>query len=239
MKDFGWQILLALSLILLSTFLYSIHYAIFKDLYHIAIYLIGDIAFLPIEVLLVTLIIHRLLNEREKRAKLEKLNIVIGVFFSEVGDRLLTYFSDSDPELDKIRRGFIVTKDWSGQEFLNISKLLKGYDYSVEIQKLNLEHLHGFVSGKRDFLLRLLENPNLLEHESFTELLQTVFHLTKELENREDFKRLPNTDIEHLAGDVKRAYIMLVNEWLDYMKHMKNNYPYLFSPYRWYFLYII
>jgi hypothetical protein len=34
--------------------------------------MVGDIAFVPIEVLLVTLIIHRLLHEREKHARLEK-----------------------------------------------------------------------------------------------------------------------------------------------------------------------
>ena len=32
-----------------------------------------------------------------------------------------------------------------------------------------------------------------------------------------------------MAGDIKRAYTLLVFEWLSYMKHLKNNYPYLFS----------
>jgi len=33
----------------------------------------------------------------------------------------------------------------------------------------------------------------------------------------------------HLAHDVARAYSFLVREWLAYMKHLKDNYPYLFS----------
>jgi len=41
--------------------------------------------------------------------------------------------------------------------------------------------------------------------------------------------QLPDTDYEHLAGDIKRSYILLVHQWLDYMKHLKDNYPYLFS----------
>jgi hypothetical protein len=32
----------------------------------------------------------------------------------------------------------------------------------------------------------------------------------------------------HLAGDIKRAYHPLVSEWLDYMKYLKSNYPFLF-----------
>lgn len=229
MKRLVWQILLGLSLIVLSIIFYLLHYAIFRDAHHIFIYLIGDIAFVFIEVLLVTLIIHRLLSEREKRARLEKLNMVIGVFFSRAGTRLLTYFSDFDSKLDKIRKELLLTNDWSEKEFSSLSKRLKNYDYAVEIQKIELEDLANFLMEKTDFLLRLLENPTLLEHESFTELLQAVFHLTEELASREHLTQLPDTDYEHLAGDIKRAYILLVHQWLDYMKHLKDNYPYLFS----------
>jgi hypothetical protein len=69
--------------------------------------------------------------------------------------------------------------------------------------------------GERDFLVRLLENPILLEHESFTELLRAVFHLTEELAAREDLGNLPDSDYKHLAGDIKRAYVLLVHQWLD------------------------
>ena len=229
MKGMRWQIILGLSLVVLSVVFYFIHYAIFRDPHHIFIYMIGDIAFVFIEVLLVTLIIHQLLSVREKRARLEKLNMVIGAFFSEIGAGLVTYFSDFDPKLEKIKQELIVRPNWSEKEFSAVSKRLKSYDYGVEIQKVELEYLRDFLIAKRDFLLRLLENPNLLEHESFTELLRAVFHLTEELQGREDISQLPDSDYEHLAGDIKRAYVLLVQHWLDYMKHLKNNYPYLFS----------
>lgn len=229
MKRLDWKIALGIGLVALSAAVYVIHYLIFRDPHHIFIYLIGDIAFVFFEVLLVTLIIHQLLSQREKRNRLEKLNMVIGAFFSEVGTELLTYFSDFDPKLNEIRNELLVTKDWSEGEFQKISKRLKNYDYGVNIQKVSLKDLSTFLIGKRDFLLRLLENPNLLEHEEFTELLRAVFHLTEELGNRDDIETLPETDYEHLAGDVKRVYVQLVHQWLDYMKHLKDNYPYLFS----------
>ena len=62
MKRLNWQVLLALSLIMMSVLLYLIHYAIFRDPHHIYIYLLGDIAFVPIEVLLVAVIVHQLLS---------------------------------------------------------------------------------------------------------------------------------------------------------------------------------
>lgn len=229
MKHVRWQVVLGIFLVVLSAVLYVIHFFIFHDLHHIFVYMVGDIAFVPVEVLLVTLIIHQLLSQREKRNRLEKLNMVIGAFFSEVGTRLLTYFSDFDPELDQIRSDLMVTGDWSAKEFSGVSTRLKKYEYSVKIDKVDLEALHTFLIEKRDFLLRLLENPNLLEHEAFTGLLRAVFHLTEELGCRDDVSKLPESDYKHIAGDIRRAYVLLVHQWLDYMKYLKGSYPFLFS----------
>jgi len=229
MKYFNWQILLGLFLIVLSVVFYLIHYAIFRDVHHIFLYLIGDIAFVFIEVLLVTLIIHQLLDRREKRSKLHKLNMVIGTFFSEVGADLMKFFIEFDAHIDKIRKNLMVTDQWPGRQFLEVNKSLKNYDFKIESQKGDLEKLKRFLIGKRDFLLRLLENPNVLEHETFTDLLWAVFHLAEELENRVDVKRLSDIDSRHISGDMKRAYVLLVSQWLIYMKHLKTNYPYLFS----------
>jgi len=230
MKRFGWQALLGLFLVILSAMFYFLHYAIFRDPYHIFIYMLGDLAFVPIEIVVVTLIVHRLLEERERHIMREKLNLIIGVFFSEVGTRLLAFFSDFDPELDAIRNELIITGNWSEREFANVSKRLRSYDYTVDIQdSSSLEGLHDFLVAKRNSLLRLLENPNLLEHESFTELLRAVFHLTEELGARDDVYHLPSTDCDHLGNDINRVYGLLVHQWLDYMRHLKENYPYLFS----------
>jgi len=229
MKRFRWEILLGMYLIALSAVFYFIHYIIFKDAHHIFIYLLGDIAFVPVEVLLVTIIIHRLLEEREKQHKLEKLNMVIEVFFSEIGSMLLTYFSDCDSGLKDIRNQLMVTTRSTDREFQAIHNRFKKYEYTIDIHKISLTDLTEFLTGNRQFLLRLLENPVLLEHESFTDLLRAVFHLTEELRNRKDLEHLPDTDMQHLTGDIKRSYSQLVFEWLDYMKYLKRNYPYLFS----------
>ncbi|MEX2722052.1 MAG: hypothetical protein Q6362_011675, partial [Candidatus Wukongarchaeota archaeon] len=93
----------------------------------------------------------------------------------------------------------------------------------------DLERLHSFLVEKRFFLVRLLENQNLLEHETFTDLLWAVFHLTEELDARKQFKDLPDTDVDHLKVDVERVYSQLVDQWVEYMEHLKDSYPYLFS----------
>jgi len=223
------RIIFGVFLIGLSAFFYVLHFAIFRDYHHIFIYMVGDIAFVFFEVLLVTLIIHQILSEREKRALLNKLNMVVGAFFSEVGTGLLKHFEKFDTGRDKLNKELIVGNDWSGEHFDLIHEQLEKHKYRINSRAGDLEALRELLVSKRGFLIRLLENPNLLEYESFTELLWAVFHLEEELSHRKSFSDLPDSDYEHLAGDITRAYRLLVREWLCHMEHLKDNYPYLFS----------
>jgi hypothetical protein len=78
-------------------------------------------------------------------------------------------------------------------------------------------------------MLRLLENPVLVEHKGFTELLLAVTHMGEELNSRQSLTTLPASDLKHLAGDLNRGYYLLVKQWLTYLVHLKKNYPYLYS----------
>lgn len=223
------RITLGLLLVLLSILFYAIHFAVFRDVHHIFIYLVGDVAFVFIEVLLVTLIIHQVISEREKRVMLKKLNMVIGAFFSETGTALLHYFNAFDTNADKISRHLLINQDWSQEHFSKVGAILKNRDYTIDVKNGDLSGLRNFLIEKRLFLLRLLENPNLLEHDDFTELLWAVFHLAEELSHRETTEGLGGNDYKHLSGDVKRAYTLLMREWFAYMEHLRTKYPYLFS----------
>jgi hypothetical protein len=178
---------------------------------------------------MVTLIIHQILSEREKRSLLKKLHMVIGAFFSEVGTRLLKFFDAFDKGTDKLNKDLIVGNDWSPEHFALIMEQLRGHQYKIHSRAGDLAGLQEFLVDRRGFLLRLLENPNLLEHQQFTELLWAVFHLAEELSHRTGVESLPDTDYKHLAGDIERAYKLLVREWLSHMEHLKSHYPYLFS----------
>jgi hypothetical protein len=224
-----WQVLFALSLVILSILFYLITDMIFGDERNILSRLAEEISFLPLEVLLVALIIEKIFSHMEKRSRMEKLNMVIGTFFIEVGTKLLVYLSDLDPELENIRSSLVIKDNWSDQEFSRVKMDLDSYNFGIDMNKVNLEYLLEFLQKNRDFLLRLTENPTLLEHESFTDVLLAINHLSEELASRSSLKDLPPIDLMHLQGDIKRVYGFLVHEWLDYMKYLKINYPYLFS----------
>jgi hypothetical protein len=230
MKRFlNWKVTFGVLLLSLSFTFYAIHFTIFRDTHHIFLYLIGDIAFLFIDVFIVVLVLDQLMEYRQKRELMQKLNMVIGTFFSEVGTGLMRQFSRFDPAAARFGASLIVTDEWDDRKFREIHRLVTEYDCGIESRAEDLEAVRNFLKERRSFLLGLLQNPNLLEHESFSNLLWAVFHLTDELIHRGDLSRLPAADLKHLAGDMRRAYRMLIDEWLEYMKHLKTNYPYLFS----------
>ena len=230
MKKVKWQVVLSAGLALLTVGLYLLHFLIFKDARHIFIYLLGDIAFLPFQVLFVTLIINQLLSNREKRAKLKKMNMVIGTFFSEVGGELLKKFLKFEKNEKDLKAVVLHDRGWSDKDFNRRQGLLQGFQYDVDCRRGgSLPELKVFLAARRTFLLSLLGNANLLEHDKFTDLLWAVFHLTDELLHRKKFELLPAADLQHLALDLRRAFQLLVLEWLAYMRHLKHDYPYLFS----------
>jgi hypothetical protein len=229
MKKINWEIYIATALIILAVFFLLLHYYIFRDLHNIFYYLLLDLAFMFIQILLVTLIIHKLLNDREKKGRLEKLNMVIGAFFSETGKELLKMLTKADPGFNQICDKLTVKKEWENKNFTEAVKRLKEYNFSLKVEKSELPGYKEFLHNNRNFLLRVIENPTLLEHETFTELLLAVFHLTEEFEARKDLLNLSNADEAHVAVDLSRVYKLLISEWLDYLKYLRTHYPFLYS----------
>jgi len=132
MKRYRWQIIFGFTFVILSAVIYVIHCFFFRDANHIFTYLVGDIAFVPIEALLVTLIIHRMLRMREQRAMLKKLNMVIGAFFSEIGQDLLKLFVQYDPNSDELRNRLLVSREWSRADFLAVKSRIVDQNIVVD-----------------------------------------------------------------------------------------------------------
>ncbi|NTV12648.1 MAG: hypothetical protein HGA96_01745 [Desulfobulbaceae bacterium] len=229
MKKFNWQTLLIGGLLAVSGAVYALQIVVFHNPRDTFFYLFQDLAFVPLQVLLVTLVLNKLLADRERNVMLKKLNMAIGLFFSEVGTSLLKSFTEFDEKFPSIEDGFNGSGDFTGDAFEALARRIATYECKIEGRGADFTNLRAFLLEQRGFLLTLLENPNLLEHESFTELLWAVFHLTEELARRENSQVLGEKDADHIAGDLKRAYVLLLAAWLSYMQHLRDEYPYLFS----------
>ena len=173
--------------------------------------------------------VEMFLGRREKRLRSQKLDMIIGLFFSQVGSALVRRLIRADNGVEFLRENLDVSMRWTRANFKKAEGILGAYAYDVDMAALDLAELRDVLSRNSEFLVRLLENPNILEHENFTALLQAVFHLKEELAHRRDLTALPRADIEHLRVDVRRIYSLLLIQWLRYLDHIKENFPYFFS----------
>lgn len=225
----NWKLFIGLILVALSTLLGILHYAVFRDANTLLFYLALDIVFVPVQVLLVTLIIEQMMDQREQKAMLNKMNMVIGAFYSEVGIELLRQIRDLSSNNSVIDERLKITKDWKTEHYAEAIKFARDSKCDFKFESVQLYPLKEFLVARRTFMLALLQNPNLLEHDKFTDLLWAVLHLTEELTGRKELNNLPKPDIDHLYGDTNRAFGHLITEWLEYMKHLRVEYPYLHS----------
>lgn len=224
-KKYSMLILLAM----VSSLLYFLDYFILGSARDIASSFFGNLAFLPVYVIFITLMVEQIMRERERQTIMRKLNMVIGVFFSEVGNRLLKELSGYVVMCDDLRVRLLVTGLWRENDFEQALEYLKSHQPQIDCSGCDKQQLKDFLVSKRSFLVGLLENQNLLEHDQFTDLLWAVFHLVEELDARHSFDDMPISDVDHINGDIKRAFSSLSREWVFYMKHLKLDYPYLFS----------
>ncbi len=229
MKYLPWEGRVAVVALLFALAFNLLHYAVFRDGNYIAMFILAQLGFLPISVYLVTVVINQLLGRREKEAMLKKLNMVIGSFFSEVGTELIRLILQGESDKRAAHGHLLVGPEWRGSDYGHAQDKLRETDIGLSRTNIDWETLRSFLMAKKSFLLHLLGNPNLLEHETFTDLLWAVFHLAEELASRKDVTSLPGSDYEHLIGDIKRVHVLLLSEWLDYMKHLQEDYPFLFS----------
>ena len=166
---------------------------------------------------------------REQRGRRQKINMVIGAFFGEVGGRLLATLARCDAGAGAIRAALHVTDHWTERDWKQAAAQLHSHPGDVALPPAELESLKTLLAGERGFLAALFTNPALLEHERFTNLLSAVFHLEDELAHRTDLAALPASDHTHLNGDARRVYRLLVAQWLDHLRYIQDQYPYLFS----------
>jgi hypothetical protein len=228
-EETRWKVLVGIMLVTLTLLLMTLHFLLFRDANHLFIYFLGDLAFLPVEVLCVTLIIDGMLESRERQQRMEKLNMVIGIFFSRAGTPLIARLAKADPHINPLSEQMDGSGGWSPERFRLAHESLRGWQCTIDPSRVDLEALRDSLAENEDLLLRIVENPTVFEHESFTDLILAGTHLAEELKARGDLRHLPPSDLAHLEGDLERVYSRLVPEWLKYMEYLQRTYPYLFS----------
>ena len=202
-----WKLLYAAGLVALSVVLYLLQWAVFQNGRSTLFYLLQDIAFLPISILVVTVIVAEAVAWRDREALLHKLNMVIGVFFSEVGNDLLRLLVAFDHAAADLSVPLHMDDDWDKARFTAARSWLAARPCACDARAGDLQAVADLLRDRREFLLRLIENPSLLEHQSFTELMWAVLHVGEEFTARggAEGSRKPTSTISPGISDGRTA----------------------------------
>ena len=217
---------IALGLIGLSVALHFVHVLIFHDSHHMLMFLMGDIAFVPLEVFLVSLVIDRFIERREHQKQMSKSHMLVGLFYQELGSSLLKTIVSWDE--NPLSAGADVNARWGKEEYEKLKAELGSHEYKIGKNLVDFDSLYRQIDAKQQLITGLITNPVLGEHESFSYSLLSVFHLLEELNQRE-LSELSDEDISHLKIDIERVYRNLSLGWGEYMAYLQREYPFLFA----------
>jgi hypothetical protein len=204
------------------------------DAEHIISYVWTHLGFIPVDILLVAFLLDEIIERKEKEAMLEKLDMLMSTFFSEVGNDLISQLSAAN-KYKTNTENLKSIKNWDEKDYDNKLAELKNAtidfqaDIPLEQREEFLENLRTFLESKREFIINLMTNPNLLEKEEFTGLITAILHLDEELEHRKDLALVNDADFGHLNGDMQRVYDKLIHEWVYYLKYLYKHYPYMIA----------
>ena len=223
-----WELKISIVLIAISIFFYTVNYLTFHDSNFIERYILVQLGFLPISVLLVSVILNSLIAQRERIAKREKLNIVIGSFFADIGKDLLRYLTKYDPKAENIAKEVMYIEDLDDQQIEKLKENIKEREYVVNFKSIHIYELKKFLLDNKEFSVNLLDNPVIIEHETFTDLLWNVLHVTEELRRIIDLESISDEEYRDIKGDIENLYFLLSYEWINYVHYLKSAYPHIF-----------
>lgn len=231
----NWKVKFAIILIIAAILMYAFAFVFLNEPDKVFFYIVIDCAFIPIDVLIVVLVIESVIEKKEKKAVLDKLDMILGLFFSEIGNNLLEIISNVNAENDEIIKSLKDIDKWSEKDFEKAYKYIDDYGvifkpdiHPSEVPDFILT-IKRIITGKRGFLIDLIENPNILEKDSLSNLLLAIFHLNDELALRTDIEKINSKDLNHLINDINRIYSRLTYEWIKYLEYLNENYPYMSS----------
>lgn len=188
----------------------------------------SQLAFLPIYYFFSTIIIDNIMVHRDKMKLKKSINMIIGVFFSEFGNGFIKICSKHHRKFNDYAENFRINAQWENLDYSKAHKFINNFEFQIDMHSGDVSILNEFLLNRRTCLIGMLENNNLVEHDTFTDLLLAIFHLCEEFKYR-DAQNLSEKDYEHLGVDLQRAYVLISKEWLNYSKHLKSEYPHLYA----------
>ena len=165
--------------VVLALIVLSAQVLIFHDERTTAFYLLQDLAFMPVTIAIATLVVGELVDEREKKERLEKTKMLTSSFFTGIGAfliREILRMTDADGFVHEVVKNGAEQSGTVGE----IQRQLENEKLNVHIDAAGYTKIQQIIRSNQTNILVIASNPLIIEHECFSEMLWGVFHLMDE-----------------------------------------------------------
>ncbi len=216
---------IATILLIIGAAIYGLQLAIFHEPNTTFFYILQDFAFLPISVAIATIVIGEFLNERDKKERLSKTQMLTSAFFTELGTELVFRLAEITDGIDEVAKIMEENDIKDDKSLALVQKLIKESKLKVHLTEADYNATKALIKERHETLLTISSNPVLLEHENFTRLLWSIFHLVDEFALRGDYADF-RPDVKcHLENDFSDTLEKLLINWSGNLLYVKTYYP--------------
>ncbi len=213
-------------LIGISVCIYLIQILLFHDVRDTTFYILQDFAFMPITIAIATIVVGELVNAQERKQRLEKTRMLTSSFFTQFGSVFLLELMPRTECEQCIKEIFL----FGGRENEGTERdILKKASLAVEMDEAGYTAIHNILIQNRTTLLVIASNPFLLEHQCFTEMLWSIFHLLDEYRLRGAWSQLTKEDILHINHDFENTLRLMLESWIGNIHYLQETYPEFYS----------
>ena len=113
-----WKIKFSILMVILIIIIYGSNYLVLGDAEHIISYIWTHLGFIPVDILVVAFLLDEIIERKEKEAMLEKLDMLMSTFFSEVGNELISQLSAAN-KYKASTENLKSIKNWDDKDYEN------------------------------------------------------------------------------------------------------------------------
>ena len=117
----SWKVKFSILMVILIIIIYGSNYLVLGDAEHIISYIWTHLGFIPVDILVVAFLLDEIIERKEKEAMLEKLDMLMSTFFSEVGNDLISQLSSVN-KYKANTENLNSIKNWEQKDYENIIK---------------------------------------------------------------------------------------------------------------------
>ena len=157
----SWKFKFAIVMLIIASIFFVSRIIVLGDPEEVVAYLWKQIGFIPVNILIVALLLDGIMSKKEREAILEKLDMLMGTFFTEIGNDLISEISKANKNKSKTK-DLKSIKNWTDKDYENKLKELRDSpidfeaDVPLEDREEFLTSIHVSIEKNREFIINLI-----------------------------------------------------------------------------------